>query len=171
MPVETQFGFHLIELQEKRGNTFKSRHILITPQPNQADYTRAENYLDSLRTMITLDSITFQAAAKEYSDDQQTSSAGGFFQDETGALRLPAEQLDPNIFFTIDTMAIGNITKPIRFQQPDGTYAYRIIYYKDRIKPHQADLDVDYQKISAAALARKKNLKISPKATTIKWSR
>lgn len=161
MPVESQFGFHLIQLQEKRGNTYKTRHILVTPTPNQEDYDRTENYLDSLRTVIVADSITFQAAAKEYSDHQETSSAGGFFQDETGALRVPAEQLDPNIFFTIDTMKIGNITKPVRFQQQDGTYAYRLIYYKDKVRPHQANLEDDYQKIAAAALSRKKNLKIS----------
>ena len=161
MPVETQFGFHIIELQEKRGNTFKTRHILITPQPNQEDYDEAELFLDSLRTIISLDSITFQAAAKEHSDDQQTSSAGGFFQDESGALRVAAEQLDPNVFFTIDTMKIGSITKPIRFQQADGSYAYRIIFYKDKVKPHQANLTDDYQKISQAALTRKQNLVIS----------
>ncbi|MEM0938497.1 MAG: peptidylprolyl isomerase [Bacteroidota bacterium] len=161
MPVETQFGFHLIELLEKRGNTYRTRHILVTPQPNQADYNQTEKYLDSIRTMIIEEKITFQAAASEYSDDQETSSAGGFFQDETGALRVPAEQLDPNIFFTIDTMKIGNITKSLRFQQPDGSFAYRIIYFKDKIKPHLANLDEDYQKIAAAALARKKNLKIS----------
>jgi peptidyl-prolyl cis-trans isomerase SurA len=161
MPVETQFGFHLIQLLEKRGNTYKTRHILIIPQPNEEDYKKAENFLDSLRTMILQDSITFQAAAKEYSDDQATSSAGGFFQDETGALRVPVEQLDPNIFFAIDTMKIGTISKPLKFQKQDGSYAYRIIYYKDKIPPHQANLDVDYQKIAAAALAQKKNAKIS----------
>ncbi|WP_436514904.1 foldase protein PrsA [Ekhidna sp. To15] len=161
MPVETQFGFHLIQLQEKRGNTFKTRHILITPQPDQNDYIRAENFLDSLRNRINLDSMTFQSAAKEHSDDQLTSSAGGFFQDESGALRVAAETLDPNIFFTIDTMKIGNITKPIRFQKEDGSYAYRIIYYKDKIAPHQANLNDDYQKIAAATLAQKKNSKIS----------
>lgn len=161
MPVETQFGFHLIQLQEKRGNTYKSRHILITPQPDQSDYLRAENFLDSLRNQIVNDSLAFQAAAKEHSDDQLTSSAGGFFQDESGALRVPAETLDPNIFFTIDTMKIGGITKPIRFQKEDGSYAFRIIYYKDKVAPHQANLDDDYQKISAAALAKKKNDRIS----------
>jgi len=161
MPVETQFGFHIIELEGKRGNTYKTRHILIKPQPNQADYDRTEKFLDSLRTEIVNDSITFQAAAKEHSDDQETSSAGGFFQDETGALRVSVEQLDPNIFFTIDTMQVGEMTKPLRFQQTDGTYAFRIIYYKDKIKPHQANIDDDYQKIAAAALSRKKNLKIS----------
>lgn len=161
MPTESQFGFHIIRLEEKRGNTYNTSHILISPQPNQDDYSKAEQYLDSLRSMILLDSITFQAAAKEYSDDQETSSAGGFFQDETGALRVPAEQLDPNIFFTIDTMKIGNITKPVRFQQQDGSYAFRIIYFKDKVKPHQANLKDDYQKIAAAALNRKKNNKIS----------
>lgn len=161
LPVETQFGFHVIQLQEKRGNTYRTRHILITPQPNQADYEHTEFFLDSLRSAIVNDSITFQAAAKEYSDDQETSSAGGFFQDETGALRVPSEQLDPNIFFTIDTMKVGSITKPLRYQQPDGTYAYRIIYFKEKIRPHQANLDDDYQKIAAAALSRKQNLKIS----------
>lgn len=157
MPVESQFGFHLIQLQEKRGNTYRTRHILISPQPNQEDYQKTEASLDSLREMIELDSISFQAAAKEHSDDQLTSSAGGFFQDETGAPRVSAEQLDPNIFFTIDTMKIGNITKPIRFQEKDGSYSYRIIYYKNKIAPHQASLDVDYQKIAAAALSKKKN--------------
>lgn len=160
-PVETQFGFHIIELLEKRGNTYNSRHILLIPKPNQEDYDETEKYIDSLRNVIVLDSITFQAAAKEYSDDQETSSAGGFFQDESGALRVPAEQLDPNIFFTIDTMKIGNITKPIKFQQPDGSFAYRIIYFKNKIRPHQANLDDDYQKIATAALAQKKNQKIS----------
>jgi len=161
MPVETQFGFHLIELQEKRGNTYRTRHILISPQPNQDDYIKTEKYLDSLRTRILGDSINFQAAAKEYSDDQETSSAGGFFTDESGALRVSAEQLDPNIFFTIDTMKIGNITKPMRFQKQDGSYSYRILYFKNKIKPHQANLDDDYQKIAAATLNRKQNLKIS----------
>lgn len=160
MPVETQFGFHLIQLLEKRGNTFSTRHILITPQPDQNDYLKSENFLDSLRTMIVLDSVTFQSAAKDHSDDQTTSSAGGFFQDETGALRVPADQLDPNIFFTIDTMKVGSVTKPMRFQKQDGSYSYRILYYKNRVAPHQASLDIDYQKIANAALAQKQNEKV-----------
>ncbi len=161
MPVETQFGYHLIQLQEKRGNTYKTRHILISPQPDQNDYIRAENYLDSLRNLVLLDSISFESAAKDHSDDQLTSSAGGFFQDESGALRVAAETLDPNLFFTIDTMKIGTITQPIRFQKEDGSYAFRIIYYKDKVAPHQANLSDDYQKIAAATLAQKKNQRIS----------
>ncbi len=157
MPVESQFGFHLIELQEKRGNTFKTRHILISPTPNADDFQKSVDLLDSLRTMVIADSLTFESAAKENSDDQATSSSGGFFLDDTGAGRVSVDQLDPNIFFTLDTMKIGTITKPLRFQQQDGTYAYRVLYYKERVAPHQANLDEDYQKISAATLSKKKN--------------
>jgi peptidyl-prolyl cis-trans isomerase SurA len=157
MPIETQFGFHLIELQSKRGNTFKSRHILISPTPNSDDLQKSVTLLDSLRQLVLLDSTTFQEAAKDFSDDQVTSSSGGFFLDESGAGRVSVDQLDPNIFFTLDTMKIGNITKPLRFQQQDGSYAYRILYYKERVAPHQANMDQDYQKIADAALNRKKN--------------
>jgi len=156
-PVETQFGFHLIELQEKRGNTFSSRHILITPTPDANDLQKSIDLLDSLRLLVEADSITFEQAAKDNSDDQLTSSSGGFFLDPSGAGRVSVDQLDPNIFFTLDTMKVGTITKPIRFQQQDGSYSYRVLFYKDRVAPHQANLDVDYQKIAAATLNKKKN--------------
>ncbi|WP_258102659.1 peptidylprolyl isomerase [Marinoscillum sp. MHG1-6] len=160
-PVETQFGYHLIELQERRGNTFRSRHILISPRPSEKDMIKAENMLDSIRTAILNDSISFQQAAKDFSDDKQTSSNGGFFSDQDGGLRVSVEQLDPTIFFTLDTMTVGNITKPEKFQQPDGSYAYRILYFKDKVPPHLANLDQDYQKIANATLNSKRNERIN----------
>jgi peptidyl-prolyl cis-trans isomerase SurA len=110
-----------------------------------------------LRTLILNDSIDFQAAAKEHSDDKSTSSNGGFFLDENGSARISVEELDPTIFFTLDTMKIGNITRPERFQQQDGSYAFRILYYKYKVPPHQANLKIDYQKIAAATLNDKRN--------------
>lgn len=156
LPVKTQFGYHMIELQEKRGNTFKSRHILMIPKPSSEDMVHAEQFLDSLRTLIVADSIAFDEAAQEHSDDQLTSSSGGYFLAEDGATKVSVENLDPNIFFTIDTMALGSITEPLRFQERDGTYSYRILYYKDKIRPHQANLQDDYQKIATAALNEKR---------------
>ena len=161
MPVRTQFGFHLIQLQEKRGNTFKTRHILISPRPAAEDLVAAENSLDSLRTMILGDSISFDQAAKEYSDDDATSSSGGFFLAEDGASKVSVETLDPNIFFTIDTMKVGSISRPLRFQERDGSYSFRILYFRDKIRPHQANLDQDYQKIATAALNEKRARRLS----------
>lgn len=161
MPVESQFGFHLIELQERRGNTYKTRHILITAKPNEKDIQVAYRKIDSLRTLAMSDSVDFRGLAKEHSEDQETSSAGGFFQDPSGALRVSSEQLDPTVFFTIDTMKVGTISKPQEFSQRDGSMAYRILYYKDKMRPHIANLNDDYQKISRAALNKKQNIRIS----------
>lgn len=157
MPIETQFGYHLIELQQKRGNTFKTRHILIIPKPSQNDVKKAELFLDSLRTVILADSIDFQSAAKEYSDDKNTSSNGGYFRDQNDSEKVSVEQLDPTIFFTLDTMEVGRTTRPLEFQQQDGSKSFRILYYKKRIPPHQANLKDDYQKIATATLNNKQN--------------
>lgn len=157
MPVETDFGFHIIQLVERRGNTYNSRHILIIPTPSPADIKASRDYLDSLRTEIKNNNITFEKAAKEYSDDRATSSAGGFLLDGTGAPRVSVEEIDPVLFFTLDTMKVGNITRPIDYRLDDGTQALRLIYFKDRVPPHQANLDLDYQKIYQATLNSKKN--------------
>ncbi len=161
MPVRSQFGFHVIQLQEKRGNTFKTRHILMSAKPSQRDMEKAERFLDSLRTQIVNDSISFDQAAKDHSDDQGTSSSGGFFIAEDGASKVSVESIDPNIFFTIDTMQVGSVTRPLRFQERDGSYSYRVLYYKDKVRPHQANLTQDYQKIAAAALNEKRARKLS----------
>ncbi|SMD35019.1 periplasmic chaperone for outer membrane proteins SurA [Reichenbachiella faecimaris] len=156
-PVESQFGIHLIQLIERRGNTYNSRHILIIPQPSVGDVDDAKNFLDSLRTAVVVDSMRFEVFAKEHSDDQVTAGNGGFFSDATGAMRVSVEELDPTLFFTIDTMAVGSITKPLEFRMADGTDAVRIIMYKEKVPPHQANLLQDYQKIRAATVANKRN--------------
>ena len=156
-PVESQFGFHLIQLIERRGNTYNSRHILIIPKSTESDVEEAKNFLDSLRNAVIDDSIRFEVLAKEHSDDQVTSGNGGFFSDATGAMRVSVEELDPTLFFTIDTMKVGSITKPLEFRMADGTDAVRIIQYKEKVPPHQANLLLDYQKIRAATIANKRN--------------
>ena len=156
-PVETQFGFHIIQLIERRGNTYDSKHILIIPSPTRSDLVDSKNYLDSLRSLIVSDSLAFEYAAKEYSDDKETSGNGGFFSDANGAMKVSVEVLDPTLFFTIDTMKVGNVTPPIEFKMRDGKDASRILYYKERIAPHQANLQQDYQKLKAATLANKRN--------------
>lgn len=160
MPVRTQFGYHLIELQEKRGNTFKSRHILIMPKPSQEDISAAEKKADSIRMLVVNDSMTFRNAAKEFSDDKYTSQSGGYFTDEEGNNRIPVEMLDPNVFFTIDTMQVGTISKPLRYIEMDGSVAFRILYYESKVRPHLANLKDDYQKIANAALNQKTNIKL-----------
>jgi peptidyl-prolyl cis-trans isomerase SurA len=161
-PVETDFGFHIIELLERRGNEFNTRHILILPKFTKNDVNKAANFLDSIRTLIIEDSISFEKAAADHSDDMNTSSSGGYFiESESGGTKISVDELDPTVFFTIDTMDVGSITKPITFRQQDRSEAVRILYYKDRIKPHRADIRIDYQKIKQAALNKKKSEKLA----------
>jgi len=157
MPIESQFGFHLIQLIERRGNSYNSRHILIIPSSSADDIRQAMEFLDSLRTLVVDEMATFELLAKEHSDDQGTNGNGGFFTDASGAMKISVEDIDPTLFFTIDTMQVESITLPMEYRMEDGTDAVRIIYYKDKISPHQANLLQDYQKIRSATLANKRN--------------
>lgn len=161
-PVETMFGFHLIQLLERRGTTFNTRHILIIPKPSEADIARAERYLDSLRTEIIEEKITFAKAAKEHSDDRQTSDNGGFFTDPiNGSSRLTLRTLeDPVLYFTLDSMKVGTVTTPMKFDDVDprsqrSEPAVRILFYKDRFAAHRANINDDYEKLKAAARRKK----------------
>lgn len=157
MPVETDYGFHIIQLLERRGNEYHSRHILISPTPSEEDLKDASDYLDSIRTLVVTDSMTFQKAAKEFSEDVNTKGNGGFFTDADGGTRIPVDELDPVVFFRIDSMTVGQISKPMAYRTDDGKDAVRILFYKSRINPHRASLKDDYHRIQAAALNEKKN--------------
>lgn len=155
--VESAFGFHLIQLLEKRGNEYNSRHILIKPEAGEEDQAGAFHTLDSLRTALMKDSIRFEEAVKKYSEDKETLANGGFFQDpETGSYRIATEHLDPTIFFSIDTLKPGQYTPVLPYKTPDGKKGARILYYKSKILPHEANLKQDYLKIQTAAVEQKK---------------
>jgi len=165
-PVESEFGLHLIQLINRRGNEYNSRHILLQPAPSESDIQKSAAYLDSLRSMIIDDSIAFEKVAKEHSEDKYTSANGGYFMDNNGSSRLSVESLDPVIYLTItDSLELGEISKPMNFRTDDGKDAVRIIYYKSKVKPHEANLEQDWQKIQAAALNKKQN------ETLDKWFR
>lgn len=157
MPFESDFGFHIMQLLERRGNEYHSRHILISPKPSPEDLKRASDYLDSLRSLVLNDSIKFEKAAKEYSDDVETKGNGGFFTDADGGQQIPIDELDPIVFFKLDSMQVGNISKPMAYRTNDQKDAVRILFYKSRIPPHQASLQEDYHRIQAATLNEKKN--------------
>ncbi|GAA4376758.1 peptidylprolyl isomerase [Hymenobacter koreensis] len=156
--VKSQFGYHLIQLIEKKGDSFSSRHILLKPATGNTNISAAATELTKLRTRILADSISFAKAAKDLSDDKNTGANGGLLANRRdGGSRLPLDQLDPAIFFTIDTMKVGSITPPMPYRTDDGKDAVRILWLKSNTPPHQANLKDDYQKIATAALNEKKN--------------
>ncbi|OKL39261.1 peptidylprolyl isomerase [Pontibacter flavimaris] len=156
--IESQFGFHLIQLIERRGQEFNTRHILIKPATATVDIAAASAELDSVRNLIMSDSLTFAQAAKEHSDDTNTKDNGGMLTSRaTGTTYIPMDQVDPAIFFVIDTLEVGEISRPVAYTTPDGKDAVRILYLKSKTQPHLANLTDDYQKIANAALAERRS--------------
>jgi peptidyl-prolyl cis-trans isomerase SurA len=156
-PFESPFGIHIMQLIDRRGNEYNSRHILLLGNPSDEDIRKAESYLDSLRRKIVKDSIKFEYAAKEYSDDTPTKGRGGFFTDADGGLHVSLREIDPVVYLAIDTMKVGSISKPLTYRTEEGKEAARILYYKAKLPPHQANLRDDWHRIQSAALAEKKD--------------
>jgi peptidyl-prolyl cis-trans isomerase SurA len=158
--IETDFGFHIIKLVERRGDEFNSSHIILIPEPDESDKKRARDELDSIRTLVMDSTLSWAAAAQEFSDDKSTSDNGGIIQGRYGQfVSVDDNAITPDVFLTIDTMKIGSITKPLSFRkdEPGAPESFRIFYYMDRIPPHQANLGQDYEKVFNAALAKKRD--------------
>ncbi len=160
--VESDFGLHLIQTLEVRGQEYHARHILLRPDYNRLETTEPMHFLDSIRTEILKDSIKFEKAAKEFSDDKATQDGGGILQDpQTGASRLPLDaSMEPTLYFTIDSMKVGTITVPMQYRSEDGKTGVRILYYKAKYPPHKANLKDDFEKLKEYATMEKRNKEI-----------
>ena len=162
--VETQFGFHIIELLERRGNRIRARHILIKPEIVDSDLKEAERYLDSLRSEIVMDSLPFREAVRIAGDDktQSYSNGGRMTNPASGSTFFEIADLDPVAFFAVDTLSIDGVTGPVRFDPPGGgDVFYKIFQLDSRTTPHVASLALDYDKIRSAAIESKKSVSLA----------
>lgn len=157
--VESEFGFHLIQLLERRGNSIHVRHILIKPEITDADLTKARSHMDSVRQLIVKDSLSFSIAVKRFSDKnaQSYNNDGRLVNPASGNTFFEVGDLDPDIYFTIDTMKVGSVSAPFEFKNQMGEAQFRIIKLQSQTAPHRASLALDYFKIQQAAIEAKKN--------------
>jgi len=160
-PFESPFGFHIMQLIDRRGNEYNSRHILISATPSSDDIARSGIFLDSIRRKILKDSLKFEHAAKLFSDDAETKGHSGYITDPDGGVRVSLKQIDPAVYLTIDTMKVGHISHPQPYRTDKQKEAMRIIYFKAKVAPHQANLKDDWHRIQSAALAEKKDKAIN----------
>lgn len=149
---ETEYGFHIMQLIEKRGEKYNARHILFKPRVSNEDLKVAEKELEHIRQLILSDSLTFAEAAVLHSDDKDSKNQNGnIVNPRSGSARWAMSDLDPQIFLTIDTMEVDEVSKPAFMQSKDGKKAYRIIKLRRQTEPHRANLKDDYQIIQQAA--------------------
>lgn len=156
--VETEFGFHIIQSLERRGNLVHARHILIKPEIVEADLDAAKAKLDSVRQSIKNGEMTFSDAVKRFGDKGQASynNDGRVANPRSGNTFFEVADLETDVFFAIDGLAVGDVTEPFPFRMQDGTRLFRLVLLQSRTKPHKADLRQDYGRIQQAALEQKK---------------
>src|SRR5690606_16857890 len=156
---ETEFGYHFLQVLERRGEQVRVRHILISIVPTEASLERAGKLADSIYNQVNTGKLDFYTAATLYSDDKETKYNGGMVLNaqnvQTRTTYIPVDQLDAGIFTAIDTLEAGEYSRPSRFAGQDGKNAYRFVYLKSRTAPHQANLEQDFAKIKEAALEDK----------------
>lgn len=154
-PVESDFGIHLIQLLERQGNKHRSRHILLRPKPTEKDITDAKMFLDSIYNLIVKDSIKFDDAARQFSDDKPTrAKSGKLHNPENGETKIAVDNtniLGYGVYMTLETMKVGEFSKPMEFRTPDEKQALRILYYVSRTPPHYLNTKDDWQKINMMA--------------------
>jgi len=157
--VETEFGYHIIQLLQRRGELIHVRHILIRPIVDESDVQRTEQLLDSLRTLILLDSISFEAAVKKYGDKSHPAyySGGILVNPRDGSTIWDVADLETDVYFTIDTMESGEISSPIRYTGPREDTYVKIIRLLSRVPPHQANLQQDFDKIQDMVKQKRQN--------------
>lgn len=154
---KSDFGYHIMLVYKRVGELVSARHILIVPRVSYEDEMRAEEELKQVRAKIVgSDTLSFERAAKQYSDDESSQTCGGCIKNpQTGELRIPLDLLDPDFYLMVDEMKEGEISEPVEWIQPDNKRVYHMLYLKKRVPPHVASLEADYQKIQSAALQEK----------------
>ncbi|MFH1159720.1 MAG: peptidylprolyl isomerase [bacterium] len=153
--VETDDGFHLIQMIERRGDFVNVRHILVQPKVSPFELNHAKVFLDSIAGLIQSDSITFEKAVVKFSDDPSKNNGGMLINEITGNTKFEIDQVDPKIFFVIDKLKAGEVSSPVKWEER-GRELFRIYYLKSRTSPHYANLEQDYARIQQWTLDKRK---------------
>jgi peptidyl-prolyl cis-trans isomerase SurA len=156
--VETEFGFHIIQLVDRKGDMVNSRHILMRPKLSADQTEWAILKLDSIAALVRSDSLTFPQAAMRYSSDRSTRANGGKMVSSNPSDRvnwLTLDELSREVNLVVRDMRLGEISQPFRTTDEKGNNIYCIVRLDDEIAPHRVNLKDDYNYLSEAALRDK----------------
>lgn len=155
-PVKSKFGYHIIQMVKRNGDDAVVRHILRVPPITDDEIKQAKVKLDTLRTKVINGTMTFNAVAARYSDDEATKFAGPCIIGRDGTTSVTIDQLDRDIVGMLGKMKVGDISQPTPFEGEQGKKGVRIVYLKSRTEPHRMNMQDDYSRISQFALEEKK---------------
>lgn len=164
--VESEFGFHIIQLVEKRGDRIKVRHLLLKPKVSEEDLMAATVRLDSIADDIRNNKFSFEDAALYISSDKDTRNNHGLMPNkETGTSKFQMQELPPEVAKTVDKMNVGEISKAFTMVNEKGKEICAIVKLKTRINGHKATITDDYQQLKDVVLEKRRAEKLD------KWIR
>ena len=158
--VESEFGFHIIQLIDRKGDMINTRHILMRPKLSAEQTEWAILRLDSIANLVRIDSLTFYKAALRYSSDKATRANGGKMVQENPSDRVTwftLDELPREINLVVRDMKLGEISEPFRTADARGNSIYVIVRLDDEVAPHRVNPNEDYNYLAEAALMDKKN--------------
>lgn len=157
--VETPDGFHIMEVLDKKGDMINVRHILLKPEYTSDDREKGFHVLDSIKTEIANDAVTFELAARFYSEDPSTRTNGGQMADpNTGSAYFEIDQLKPQDYAAIKDLKEGEISEPFESldnEGRNGNTVYKMIRLDKIIPSHPASFSTDYSLLMQAAKEKK----------------
>lgn len=156
--VKSEFGYHIIQLIDRKGEKINTRHILLRPKITPEAQQKASGQLDSIAEAIRKDKIKFDQAAMYFSSDKNSRNNGGvMINPETLSSRFSVEELDPDVSKVITRMKVNEISDPFQTTDENSKQTvYKIIRLTNLTSGHRANLQEDYQKLAELYLAKKK---------------
>ena len=155
--VESKFGFHIIQMIERRGEQINVRHILIKPKHSSLSLKNASDKINSIKADLDSSKISFDEALQRFSDDESKNNGGIILNPKNGTSFFTFDEIDPSIRYTVEKMKIGDISDPSLSKSQDGTQAaYRLIKLNNKIDEHKANVVDDFDLLKEYALANKK---------------
>ena len=155
-PFETDFGWHIVKVDRIRGQEVDVRHILLVPEITPVAMSEAKKKIDLIRKRILDEELTFQEAAKSFSDEKATKNNGGvLINPTTGDTRFELTKIDPVLYNQIQRLSDNEVSAPLLESDRQGNQSYKIIKVSNRFDEHTADYSQDYIKIKELALKEK----------------
>jgi peptidyl-prolyl cis-trans isomerase SurA len=158
--VETRFGFHIIQLIDRKGDLINTRHILIRPKVKPEEADRAITKLDSITNLIRKGEMTFEEAALRFSSHKDSRINGGKFVSTDPNERInwfTLDELSKELYVQVRELKIGEISEPFRTTDEDGNEVFRIVRLDEELPAHRANLKDDYQSLYNAAMMDERN--------------
>ncbi len=155
-PFETEFGFHIVTLDKVKGDNLDIRHILLVPEIGKQQEEEAKDRIETIRKRILAKELTFEQAAREFSDEKETKFEGGaLVNPQTLIKRFELTKLDPDIYPKVSNLKENEVSLIFNDPGRTGNTRYMIYTVKNLSKEHKADYVLDYVKIKDLALKEK----------------